>query len=79
MQTSTATMENSVEMSLKQDLVWELWAEHTFQGWGGGEETLIAEMLIAKAQLLGQPVVMSSLEVPFHASQNGCDPKVYKQ
>ena len=42
-------------VSLKQDLVWELWAEHTFQGWGEGEETLIA-----KIQLLGQPVVMSS-------------------
>ena len=42
-------------VSLKQDLVWELWAEHTLQGWGGGEETLIA-----KIQLSGQPVVMSS-------------------
>ena len=28
--------------SMKMARTWEWWAEHSFQGWGGGEEPLIA-------------------------------------
>ena len=55
------------------------------------EDTQIANKHTKSAQIIAQMAVMPNIthyqrnanqshnEVPFHASQNGCDPKVYKQ
>ena len=55
-QTVSTTPYSLRATSLKLLLVWQRWVKHTFQGWGEGEDPLIAQV-----QLEGQLMVMSSL------------------
>ena len=66
MQTSIATMENSVESPLKM-----------FRSLIRFEFIFVYGVRKCSRFIILQ--VVDHYEVPFHASQNGCDPKVYKQ
>ena len=52
-----------------------MWYIYTMKCYSAIKKNTFESVLMREMKMMG----LMDYEVPFHASQNGCDPKVYKQ